>query len=166
MSMRAITVLVLLLCGFTIQLHAKSTFVRVYNLQRKLIVKGDLVATTDSSVIIQHRKEQVEIAVTNIGFIKTGRPVAGPIGIGAGVGAVAGLFAGLIGSGDSGTGAYAQLDESLGAATGFALGTAGGAVVGAIITATKKRQRIQVNGDVNAWQQSRQLLNAIIPPAQ
>jgi len=165
MNTRAITLLVLLLCCFTLQLQAKSTFVRVFNLNGDQIAKGDLVATTDTSVIVQRHKQQVEIAVTKIGFIKTGIPVGQPVAIGAGVGAFIGLFAGLIATGDSGSGTYApHFDESFGAGAGFALGLAGGAVIGTLITATKKRKRIEVNGDMNAWQQKRQLLNAIIPP--
>jgi len=165
MNKRAITLLVLLLCCFTQQLQAKSTFVRVFNLSGDLIAKGDLVATTDTSVIIQRHKQQVEIAVTKIGFIKTGAPVARPIAVGAGVGALTGLLIGVISTGDSGSGEL-QFDESFGAATGFAVGLAGGAVIGTLITVTKKRKRIDVNGDVNAWQQKRQLLNAIIPANQ
>lgn len=166
MNMRAITLLVLLSCCFTLQLQAKSTFVRVFGLNGKLIAKGDLVATTDTSVIVQRHKQQVEIAVTKIGRLKTGRPVGQPIAIGAGVGAFVGLFLGLIASGDSGSGGFAEFDDSFGAAAGLAVGLAGGAVIGSIITATKKRQRIEVNGDLNAWQKKRQLLNAIIPANQ
>ena len=164
MNKGTITLLALLLCCFTLQLQAKSTFIRVFGLNGKLLAKGDLVATTDTSVIVQRHKQQVEIAVTKIGLIKTGVPIGRPIAVGAGVGALVGLIAGVIAFGDSSSDEFVQFDESIGAAGGFATGLAGGAVIGTLITVTKKRQRVKVNGDMNAWQQKRQLLNAIIPP--
>src|ERR1051325_5402347 len=75
MNKGTITLLALLLCCFTLQLQAKSTFIRVFGLNGKLLAKGDLVATTDTSVIVQRHKQQVEIAVTKIGLIKTGVPI-------------------------------------------------------------------------------------------
>jgi len=167
MNTRAITLLILLLCSFTLQLQAKTKFVRVFNLNGHLIARGDLIATTDTSVIIQEHKKQVEIPVTQIGFIKTARTFGGPIAIGAGVGffigTVVGAAAGGGGGGNSNSDVFYEFDESVSIAAGMALGTAGGAVVGTIISAAQKRKRIVVNGNVNVWQQKRQLLNTTIP---
>jgi hypothetical protein len=166
MSKRAITLLVLLLCCFALHLEAKNTFVRVFNLEGHLIAKGDLITATDTSVIIQQNKEQVEIPVSGIGFIKTARPFGHAVVIGAGVGLFIGLIAGAAAGSSSGTGDFAEFDESVSIAAGSSLGLAGGAVIGTIISASQKRKKIEVNGDLNAWQQKKQLLNAMIPSRQ
>jgi hypothetical protein len=166
MNARTISLLVLLLYSFTLPLQAKTKFVRVFNREGHLIVRGDLVATTDTSVIIQEHKKQVEVPVSKIGFIKTARTFGGPVALGAGVGFFIGTIAGAAaggGGGSSNTDVFYEFDESVSVAAGMALGTAGGAVIGTIISAAQKRLRIEVNGDVNAWQQKRQLLNPLIP---
>jgi hypothetical protein len=169
MNTRAITLLILLLCCFTWQLQAKTKFVRIFNLEGHLIARGNLIATTDTSVIIQEHKKQVEIPVTQIGFIKTARTFGSAVGIGAGVGFFIGTVVGAAASGDGDGGnsnEYYQFEESMNIAGGMVLGTAGGAVLGTIISATQKRRRVEVNGDVNAWRQKRQLLNAMVPANQ
>ncbi|HEY1165441.1 MAG TPA: hypothetical protein VGE90_09730 [Chitinophaga sp.] len=166
MNSRAITLLVLLLCCLTLQLQAKTKFVRIFNLHGHLIARGDLLATTDTSVIIQEHKKQVEVPVTQIGFIKTARAFGGPIAISAGVGFFIGTIIGAAaggGGGNSNSDLFYEFDESVAVAGGMALGTAGGAVIGTIISAAQKRLRIEVNGDVNTWQQKKQLLNTVLP---
>lgn len=94
MYKRAIPLLVLLSCLAPLTLMAQRTFIRVYTAEGHRITKGDVVATTDSTLIIQQHKKQVELPVAMIGFIKPRRTFGHGIALGSSIGA---LVCGIVG---------------------------------------------------------------------
>lgn len=162
MNKRAILLMFVLSVFFISDLQAKGTFIRIFNKEGRKIARGNLISTTDTSVIIQQHKKQVEILITSVGFIKTQRTFGHAIALGATIGALAGALIGLAAGGDSGNAQFTEFDsEGTGLASGVIVGATGGIVLGAAISSLQKRKMIVINGSVDEWQQKKQLLNEL-----
>ena len=156
--------LVLLFCCI-IPIEAKSLFIRIFDQQGHKIAKGDLTATTDTSIILQGHKTQIEIPLRDIGTIKTKRSVGHPIATGAIIGALSGALLGFI-SGQADDEIYGswgyESDPGKDAAVTAVAGIAIGGAVGAIIAVTQRRNTLVINGDANTWQQQRKFLDVML----
>lgn len=146
-------------------LGAKNIFIRVFDQHGHSIAKGALTGTTDTSVLLRHGRTQLEIAIREIGTIKTKRSFGHPILVGAIAGAVSGGIIGLVANeslnADNG---YFDVETSAGedAVAGAIGGAIVGGVIGTIIAATSKRTTILISGDVNDWQQKRKILEIML----
>ena len=132
-----------------------KVWVEIADVERK--VMGQLLELRDSSVLIQHWKEEKveEIAVSQIEKLKFRRK--GAVGKGAGIGAGIGLLSGLLlgqAEGDDEPNPQAWIDFSMSAdeksavyAPGLgALGAATGAVIGAL------KKKYTVNSDQTRYE--------------
>lgn len=156
--------LVLLFCC-TGSIEAKKLFIRIFDQQGHKIAKGHFTATTDTSLILQGNKTQLEILLRDIGTIKTRRTFSHHIAAGAIIGGLSGAFLGLV-SGQANEEAYGfvgyESDPGNDAITGTLSGIAVGGAVGLIIAATQKRKTLVINGDANTWQQHRKILDNML----
>ncbi|SHN38650.1 hypothetical protein [Chitinophaga sp. CF418] len=153
--------LLILFCSIS-PLEAQKRFIRIYDQQGQMIAKGDFTATTDTSIVLQAHKTQLEIPLRNIGTIKTKRTFAHAIAIGATIGVVSGGLLGLA-SGQANEDVYGSLgyESSPGddVAAGALIGLATGAVVGTIISVAQNRSTIVINGNTTDWQLKRKILD-------
>src|SRR5207253_474214 len=71
----SLSLLSLLLMYTTVVQAQKRTFLRLYSLAGFKFQKGHLAGTTDSSLFIYENGDTIEVAVVNIGYIKTKRSI-------------------------------------------------------------------------------------------
>lgn len=157
--------LLLMLFSCVGSLEAKKLFIRVFDLQGHRTTKGAVIATTDTSVILLHGNERLEIPVKDIGIIKTKRAFVHPILTGAIIGSLSGALLGLIAHEDHDEASgYFIYETSVGEdiAAGALSGVVIGGVVGTIISATQRRRSIVINGDVKEWQQQKKFFDVIL----
>ncbi len=151
----------LLFCSIR-PLEAQKRFIRLYDEQGQMIAKGDFTATTDTSIIIQSHKTQLEIPVRQIGTIKTKRTFGHAIAIGATIGVVSGALLGLA-TGQANEDVYGGFGYETSAgndvAAGALVGVVVGAAVGTIISVTQNRSTITINGNTADWQMKRKILD-------
>lgn len=138
--------LLFILLVFSYHLSAqRSMYVRIYDLNGKKTNKGHLVATTDSTLIIEKDKNQVTIPVANIGNIKTKHSIGNNFLIGSSVGATFLVIVGIL---------SANPDEFLvgytasqGALAGLIFGAPMGAAIGGITALLKNSKTFIINGN-------------------
>ncbi|TWV93308.1 hypothetical protein [Chitinophaga pinensis] len=134
--------LLLMLFFYISPLGAKHLFIRIFDQHDHLIAKGELIATTDTSVQLRKGKASIEIPVRDIGTIKTKRSFGHPILIGGIIGTLSGAITGAAGHESLNSGSdYFDLETSLGedmAAVALAGAVVGG-LIGTIVAATQKR---------------------------
>ncbi|SDG92316.1 hypothetical protein [Chitinophaga filiformis] len=151
----------LLFCSIS-PLEAQKRFIRLYDEQGQMIAKGDFTATTDTSIIIQSHKTQLEIPVRQIGTIKTKRTFGHAIAIGATIGVVSGALLGLA-TGQANEDVYGgfgyETSPGNDVAAGALVGVVVGAAVGTIISVTQNRSTITINGNTADWQMKRKILD-------
>ncbi|PWV48323.1 hypothetical protein [Chitinophaga sp. S165] len=145
--------------------YAKSTFVRVFDMQGHKIAKGNLVATTDTSILLRSNKILHEVHLKDIGTIKTKRAIGHSMAIGAAIGSLSGLTLGIATNNvledDFGFDVEESETGSIIAESTLA-GIATGAAIGLIIDLVQRRKTIVINGDVKEWQQKRTILDLIL----
>ncbi|WP_153797260.1 hypothetical protein [Foetidibacter luteolus] len=159
-----------IICTLTVLLYllashaqVKHIYIRVFNIAGERIAKGKLIATTDSSLLIEKDKVQHEIAVSSIGVIKIKRSLGHAVAVGAVIGGVSGGIIGLASAGQDKGSSFEILDYSPaeGFAGGLIAGGATGAAIGALCGLLQKRQTIVINGNLAAWQKERQSLPSL-----
>ena len=131
-------------------LHSKDQkFVRVYDLDHKLLNKGLLYQLTDSTLTLRHGKQLDVVDINNISSIKYKKSKRG-----------SGFISALIGGGALGLiGAVsAEPDKDImgysageGFAMGFLIGVPVGVVAHGISNGLKKQRIVNINGDLNNW---------------
>lgn len=147
----------------------KKVFLRVYGVAGNKIKKGYYAGTTDSSLLIYKDADTVEVPVSRIGAIKTRRSVGHAILVSATTGAV--LF-GIIGAAsgekkvNDGTlgGAFHDAltaTPSEGLAAGLLAGGLLGTATGAIISLINKKIKFSINGNLQAWQKQKKILEQL-----
>jgi hypothetical protein len=154
--MKNLFIAITLLLSITISaqkgIENTKVFVRVYDLQSKLISKGNILSISDKSLQLKGPKGQMGIAAGSIGLIKTGRLAGRNILIGSATGAVVGAIYGASTGVPRDELGWFDYTVGEGAVIGVILGGAVGAGIGGITTIFKKKSRIFIiNGDELKW---------------
>lgn len=151
--LKILTIIICLL--FTVQGYAqkqnkrKSNFVRVYNLEGKKINKGKIVFANDSVLGLIRNKEQMQVNVSTIGFVKTKRSRLHNVAVGSSVGASLGV---LLGAATASSAPYDfLLSWPEAAAIGGIYGAYYGAILGGISAIFKKIETFNIYGDPIKW---------------
>ena len=162
---------IILCIAISVSASAQKTFVRVYNLQGKIISKGNLLPGTDSTVELGRGDSAFLIVPVNtVGIIETKHTAGHSIFWGALIGSTSGAFLGGVGSGgadnnggssygggtNDGFGLSYNTGDAIGG--GALIGGVLGGVTGTIIGVTKKRQKYTINGDTDKWKKLRNKL--------
>src|SRR4051794_38573080 len=135
----------------------KMGFVRVYDLNGHKINKGEVLAITDTSLLLQREAKIATIPLASIGTIKTKRSAGNNILVGSVIGTVVGVALGV---------ASANPDEFLGftagegAAMGVIIGAPVGAAIGGITVLFKNSKTYLINGDATRWK----AFQSTVPP--
>ncbi|MCJ7757847.1 MAG: hypothetical protein MUP24_06830 [Gillisia sp.] len=141
-----------------------NIYVRVYDLQSKLISKGNMLSISGTSLQLKEKKIwQIEISANSIGLIKTRRSAWRNVIIGTIIGATAGAIIGEATT-EPDPGPYLFYDSSGndGAALGWFLGASTGAAIGGITTLFKKKSRIFIiNGDELKWKEFKETITGL-----
>ena len=139
-----------------LQLNAQTKlFIRVYDRFGNKIKNGNIVGTTDSSLLFDVKgRDSVafQIAYTKIGTIKTKHTRGHDVIIGTAIGAGFGIFGLLVSSGgaDNTSGGFSSLNTQLNQAASIALIPLG-AGIGFITGMTKKIDTFEINGNLEKW---------------
>lgn len=153
--------LLILFCSIG-PLEAQKRFIRIYDQQGQMIAKGDFTATTDTSIVLQAHKTQLEIPIRDIGTIKTKRTFGHAIAIGATIGVVSGALLGLA-TGQANEDVYGGFGYETSAgndvAAGALVGLVIGGAVGTIISVAQNRSTIIINGNTADWPLKRKILD-------
>ena len=146
--MRTLVFILLVFVSFNVCAQ-KPVFVRVYDLTGKRIYGGHVFNVSDSSLELKINGLQKNIAVSNIGYIKTKRSGAHNVFIGSMIGAGVVAIAGAASAQPDATWfAYSAGD---GALVGIILGLPVGAALGALSIPLKNSKTYLVNGDLVKW---------------
>lgn len=131
------------------KIKIKGEFVRVYNLHRKKIGKGNILVLSDSVLQLKGNKGVQSFLIAEIGFIQTKKAPGNNVLIGAISGATVLAIVG---------GASADSSDSLlsyttgeGAAVGAVLGVVSGAVLGTLSLIFKKSKVYPIKKDLSNW---------------
>ena len=144
------TLIMIFLISFACNAYAqKSMYVRVYDLSGNKIYKGEIFSITDSLLLLNGKKEPIEIPVSKIGFIKTKRSAGNNVLVGSVIGLSAGALVGAISADPDAE--IVPISTGAGAAGGAVLGASLGAVVGGITGLLKKTKTFLINGDYAKW---------------
>ncbi|OYX24879.1 MAG: hypothetical protein B7Z06_08290 [Flavobacteriales bacterium 32-35-8] len=126
-----------------------SLFIRVYNLEGRIINKGNIIFLNDSLIGLKNNRN-IEINVRDIGFIKTKRSAGNNILIGAVAGGITSAVLGAVSS-DPNDWVFSYTPAE-GALLGGVLGALGGGAIGGITALSKKVKTYIINGDLEKWQ--------------
>ena len=148
MKKSILTTLFLAIVCLTIQAQ-KNPFIRIYNLNGKKIMKGNLFNLTDSSLTLLSEGKNYEIPYQNIGTIKEGRSIGNSIGASSLVGGVLLGFVGATAFKDPITPFISTPTET--ALMGSITGAAGGALLGTGIYFLKNRKTFIINANKEFW---------------
>lgn len=131
----------------------EKIFVRIYDMKGRKIATGKILSVTDDGIGLKAKKKPVNIALSDIGRIKTKRSGGHNVLMGAGVGALTGIALGVVSSDpDAGFLSYSAGDGAVGG--GIMLGTAG-AAIGGITVLFKKSKTYTIEGDAVKWEEFR-----------
>jgi len=140
-----------------------NVFVRVYDLQNKLMRKGRMLSVSDTSLELKRKKKIMLIAFDSVGLIKTHRSAGHNALIGAAV--VAPLFAmtGAASTNSDWDNETMLYSTGQGAAIGAVLGAITGAVLGGIANniLKTKPQVFEINGDKLKWQEFKETITGL-----
>ncbi len=171
-----ITGLILILLSTNL-LSQKRVYIRIYTMGGKLVEKGYLTGTTDSSILLSKKDVSMEIKITEIGFIKSGRSADQTLLMGGLItGTISGfwkMFAWV--EPKSTTSLFSNI--SIGGlpkdtrfsmfSAGFILGGIGGtAITGIIVGLTKHSLYFPVKNEYDVWQKTKKDLDNMIPGAK
>lgn len=126
----------------------KKLFIRVYNNKGKQFLKGHLISTTDSSLLLKSKGDTFFLHLNDFNSIKTKRSAAHNVRIG--MLSVSGIFA-LYGMATSDPDAFLGDTPGSGAAIGAIVGLPVGAAVGGITALFKKSKYFVINGNPSQW---------------
>ena len=175
--MKTLLIIALLLSTSFVVCAQSSNFLRVFNTSGKKIGKGQLRATTDSSLILEKGNKLMEIPVDRIGQMITKRSFGNSVLVTSLV--IGGFLTtiGLIGNSHSPNttstagGAWNFNNDNLGYSNadiiGFSLITSAflGTSIGGIIGGTKKIAYFNVNGNLEEWKKVKRILDQKIEKA-
>jgi len=135
--------------GFSQNESNNSLFVRVYNLNGKKINKGKIIKISDTLLQLKTNKRIVNIAVNDIGSIKTKRSGGNNILIGSLIGATTGaIFGAATAEPDSWVFGYTSAEGAVGFGV---IGALGGAAIGGITVAFKESETFYIAGKFENW---------------
>ena len=148
MKKSILTTLFLAIVCLTIQAQ-KNPFIRIYNLNGKKIMKGNLFNLTDSSLTLLSEGKNYEIPYQNIGTIKEGRSIGNSIGTASLTGGVLlGILGATVSSGQNGFSFFTPAETGL---VGLITGGAGGALLGTGTYFLKNRKTFIINANKEFW---------------
>jgi hypothetical protein len=126
----------------------KNVFVRVYDLHGNKISKGIILSISDSTLVLNGKKESIKIPANTIGLIKTKHSGGNNVLVGAASGAT---ILGIVGIATADPNAWFGYTAGEGAAAGVILGVIPGAVIGGITTVFKNAKSYKIGGDELKW---------------
>jgi hypothetical protein len=126
----------------------KSNFVRVYDLKGHKTNKGEILTTTDTSLILQSGAKTVTIPLARIGTIKTKRSAGNNILVGSIIGTVVWATLGVASSDPD---QFLGFSAGEGAALGAIVGAPMGAAIGGITILFKHSKTYSINADATKW---------------
>lgn len=112
-------------------------------------MKGHIVNTTDSSLLLRVKKDTVQLFLNDFNSIKTKRSAGNNVIIGTF--AVSGLFA-ILGAASSDPDAFLGNTPGSGAALGAIMGLPVGAAIGGLSALFKNSKTFRINGNKSHWQ--------------
>ena len=127
----------------------KSIFVRIYDLNGKKNYAGHVFSVNDSALELKGNKVPKNIALSQIGYIKTKRSAVNNLAIGSIIGATTVAIAGAASAEPDAY--WFAYTASEGAAAGAILGLPMGAAIGAITIPFKNVKTFLINGDSIKW---------------
>ncbi|WP_100614223.1 hypothetical protein [Confluentibacter citreus] len=131
------------------EIKKHNIFIRVYNLDGKMISKGRIAFLNDSFIGLKKNKN-IEISIHDIGFIKTKQSPGNNIIIGAATGAALGAV--LIASSSSPNDWIFPYTPAEGGLIGGFSGALVGGALGGITILFKHSSTYIINGDLEKWQ--------------
>ena len=148
MKKSILTALFLVIVCLTIQAQ-KSPFIRIYNLNGKKIMKGNLFNVTDSSLTLISGGKNYEIPYQNIGTIKEGRSIGNSIGAASLTsGVLLGIVGATVSNGQNGITFITPAETGL---VGLIAGAAGGALLGTGIYFLENRKTFVIHANKEFW---------------
>ncbi len=174
--MKKICLAVAFITCFHCAFSQKKFFVRIYSANQSKIGKGQLVGTTDSSVLLLKEEKTYEIKYTDIGFIKSKRSIGHSVLTSAVIGAALTTGIGLATNGSStprNTGGISSsgtfnwsfnihFNASDIIVAGVIIGGITGAGIGAILGTLKRSEMFIVNGHPDDWRKVRSELDRML----
>lgn len=124
-------------------------FVRVYNLEGKKIYKGRVVEVSDSHLTLSRGKENKEINIEEVGYLKTRHSTGHNVLWGAA--ASSALFATAFAVESDPSAWIFGYSVTEGIVSGIVFGAPLGAGVGALSSLLKRQVRIDISGDTDKW---------------
>ena len=133
----------------------KKIFIRLYGREHNKIGKGDLLYGNDSIIRIARGHKEISFPVYEISFIKTRRSAGHTILVGAAIGTGVGIILGAA-SNNSNSDETSAASFDLAFAAGMAPFV--GTICGGIAAGLRKKETIQINGDIEKWKEAKQTL--------
>ncbi len=129
-----------------------GSFIRIYDSNGDKIAKGRILSVTDSSLIVESAKKSKSIPIKNVAIIKT-KHSFGHLPLVLGTSGI--ILGGIVGAasyqGSNNSGSGWDIDLGIGASVlgGSMIFGPGLALEGVLISATKKHETFEIDGDVN-----------------
>lgn len=128
---------------------SKAPFVRIYNLEGKKFRKGRVAGVTDQLILLRKGEDNIEVDITQVGFIRTKHSVGNNVLIGASVGsAIAAVTFAAEADPDAWIFGYTAAEGVL---AGFILGAPLGGGIGALTALFKKSEEYEIDGRQEEW---------------
>jgi hypothetical protein len=127
---------------FSMELHAQTPFIRIYNKHNQKIAAGKFLQTAGDKLLIKTGSVEHSISISQISYLKTGRSGGHNICTFSCMGLLVGALVG-ISSEDEGDLFTKEQTTGLGALSG----AVGGALLGVFSLSFKSSELIQINSD-------------------
>ncbi|WP_190809138.1 hypothetical protein [Flagellimonas sp. S3867] len=129
--------------------NTTGMFIRVFDLQGNKIAKGKIQSLGNKELQLKTKKLALNLPVSNIGKIKTGRSGGTNVGVGALTGTAVGVVLGVAAGEDGGL--YGATSTGDNVASMSVLGAIFGSVAGGLSTLFKKNKSFNIDGDIEKW---------------
>lgn len=134
---------------YTHAISQSSLFVRVYDLNKTKIFKGNISAITDST--IQLGKTNTIIPVKNIGYIKTKHSAGHNVLVGTAI--TTGVMLTLFAATSTNKAGFLNYDLGQAIALGLITGAVYGPIFGGASALFKKTKTFPINGNAKNWKE-------------
>lgn len=143
---------ILILFSFIVQVNAqKKLFVRVFDLNGKLINKGIVAGVTDTSLKLFSNQDTIELPISGFNVIRTKKSAATNVFVGALIGSL--TTAGLVGLKNSEQQSFSGFEPVEGTGTGAVIGLGVGAAIGGFSALLKNPKTFTINGSPDKWKE-------------
>ncbi len=136
--------------------EAQKTFLRLFDTEGRLLMKGKIVAVTDSSITF--KKGLQVVSIEEVDVIRTRRSIGNSMLTGALVFGGAGAAIGAVSADQTESNMFFDFTPAEGAATGFLIGNIFGAFAGMVNGIVKPRKVFTIQGKRNLWLPVKEML--------